>query len=296
MVETRPAESLAIDTVEDFGNKTVWPGSEQMNLMDDQNGQPNSAARSAAGSAADVSPQTVLRSPEHDDWLRAASDPALSADQALALLHHADLPGDVIEQLTRNRSILKLRKVNIALACHAHTPRHVSIPMIRRFYTFDLMKVAFSPVVPADVKVSADETLIARLKTITPGERSTLARRASARVAGALLLDTEERIMRTALENARLTETYVVQAVVKREASATLVQTVSRHEKWSLRRDVQVALLRTEHLSLAQALAFTREMPAEVLDEILQNSRLPEKIKNQLLQESSTRNAALSEE
>jgi hypothetical protein len=168
--------------------------------------------------------------------------------------------------------------------------------MIRQFYTFDLMKVAFSPVVPADVKVSADETLIARLKTITPGERSTLARRASARVAGALLLDTEERIMRTALKNARLTETYVVQAVVKREASATLVQTVSRHEKWSLRRDVQVALLRTEHLSLAQALAFTREMPAEVLDEILQNSRLPEKIKNQLLQESSTRNAALSEE
>jgi hypothetical protein len=260
--------------------------------MSGENEQPNPAPEKVAA----LSPQPVLRSPEHDDWLRAASDPALTEDQALALLHRADLTGDVTEHLAKNRSVLKLRKVKIALVCHAHTPRHVSIPLIRQFYTFDLMKVALSPVVPADVKLSADEVLIARLKTITPGERLTLARRASGRIAGALLLDGEERIMRAALENARLTETYVVQAVAKREANAALVQTVSRHEKWSVRRDVQAALLRTEHLSQAQALAFSSEVSAGKLIEILQTSRLPEEIKNQLLQESSTRNAALSEE
>lgn len=252
--------------------------------MNNQNEEPRSAEEDPA-----ISPRETIHSPEHDDWLRTATDPELSGDQALALLSRADLPGDVIEQLAKNRSAVKLRKVKIALACHAHTPRHLSIPLIRQFYTFDLMRVALSPVVPADVKVNADEILVARLKMITQGERSTLARRASAKVAGALLLDGEERIMRVALENARITEGHVARAVLSPEASVALVQAVSRHDKWSVRRDVQLALLRTEHLSLARALAFTREMPEEQLREILLASRLPEEIKNQLLQESSSR-------
>ena len=77
----------------------------------------------------------------------------------------------------------------MALAGHAHTPRHVSVPLARQFYTFDLMKLALSPGVPADVKTAVDDVLISRLKTVTVGERLTLARRASGRVAAALLLD-----------------------------------------------------------------------------------------------------------
>jgi hypothetical protein len=241
-----------------------------------------------------IPPADAPHSAAHDDLLRAATDPALSGDQALALLARADLPGEVIEQLAKNRSALKLRKVKIALACHAHTPRHVSVPLVRQFYTFDLMKVTLSPVVPADLKLSVDQTLIARSKTITLGERLTLARRASGRVAGALLLDREGRIMRVALENARLTEAQVVQAILSSGANAALVYAVSQHEKWSCRRDIQLALLRTEHLSLARALTFTREMSEAQLNEILKTSRLPEKIKNHLLQESAGRNTAPS--
>ena len=125
------------------------------------------------------------------DLLRTAADPALTEDFALALLKRADLPPEVIEQLAKNASALKSRKVKIALASHPKTPRHVSVPLARQFYTFDLMKVALSPTVPADVKVAVDDVLISRLKTVTIGERLTLARRASGRVAAALLLDVE---------------------------------------------------------------------------------------------------------
>ena len=95
--------------------------------------------------------------------------------------------------------------MKVALVCHPHTPRRVSVPLARQFYTVDLLKVALSPSVPADVKVAADEMLIARLKTITLGERLSLARRASGRVAGSLLLDSETRVMQSALQNPRLT-------------------------------------------------------------------------------------------
>ena len=251
--------------------------------------------------------------PASADLLRTAADPALTEDLVLALLKHHGLPIEVIEQLVKNASALKSRKVKIALASHPHTPRHMSVPLARQFYTFDLMKVALSPGVPADVKVAVDDVLISRLKTVTIGERLTLARRASGRVAAALLLDVETvdrkrmdgkivadkivnaktaaretRVMQTALENPRLTEALVIYSVLRPVASAALVQAVAQHAKWSCRREIRAALLRTEHLSLARALEFSREIPAPLLHELLASSRLPAPIKDQLLRERCT--------
>jgi hypothetical protein len=245
--------------------------------------------------------------PAPADLLRAAADPTLTEDLALALLKRADLHADVIQQLAKNVSALTSRKVKVALVSHPHTPRHVSVPMARQFYTFDLMKVALLPGVPADVKVALDDALIARLKAVTLGERLTLARRASGRVAAALLLggdgrdgkttvgelqtktaanaERENRVMLTALENPRLTEALLINSVLRPGAGAALVDAVAHHAKWSLRREIRAALLRTEHLSLARALEFSGEIPGALLREILGSSRLSDKIKGQLLHE-----------
>ena len=255
------------------------------------------------------------------DLLRTAANPDLTEDLALALLKRSDLPPEVLELLAKNVNALKSRKVKIALDSHPHTPRHVSVPLARQFYIFDLMKVALSPTVPVDVKVAADDVLISRLKTVTIGERLTLARRASGRVAAALLLDVagmegktgagqnedgkdpdsqnnqvritdaetvarETRVMRTALENPRLTEALVINAVLRPAASAALVHAVARHQKWSARREIRAALLRTAHLSLARALEFSQEIPTPLLHELLASSRLPVPIKDQLLRQS----------
>jgi hypothetical protein len=258
----------------------------------------------ATSSVASATPFTLAPA----DLLRTAADPALTEDFALALLKHPDLLPEVLEQLAKNTNALKSRKVKIALASHPHTPRHVSVPLARQFYTFDLMKVALSPTVPADVKVAVDDVLISRLKTVTIGERLTLARRASGRVAAALLLDVEigdgkiidrkivdaktvareTRVMQAALENPRLTEVLVINSVLRPAASAALVHAVARHTKWSPRREIRAALLRTKHLSLARALEFSHEFPSPVLHELLTASRLPAQIKDQLLRESQT--------
>jgi hypothetical protein len=214
-----------------------------------------------------------------------AAASTLTGDLALALMKRPDLPAEALEQIAKNRSA-QTRKVKFALACHPRTPRHVSVPLVRQLYTFDLMKLALSTRAPADVKLIADETLVARLKTVTLGERLTLARQASGRVAAALLLDGEKRIMSAALENSRLTETLVVKTVLKAAADTALVLAVSRHMKWSLRSDVQVALLQTPHLSLARALAFACAIPPAKLRELLKTSRLPGKIKNHLVREN----------
>jgi len=202
----------------------------------------------------------------------------LNEDQILALLHRHDLSPDAIEQLV-HPAAMKSRKVCVAIAAHPRAPRHLALRLLRQFYTFDLMRFALQPAAAADLKHVADEQLVARLASVTLGERLTLARRASGAVAAALLLDKESRVAHTALENARLTEAAVCKALMRPQAAAALVEAVCHHPKWSLRREIRLTLLRNPHTPPARALEFARTLPSRLLRDLLHNSRLPEDVK-----------------
>jgi hypothetical protein len=217
------------------------------------------------------------------------SDPALTEDLALALLKHPDLPAQALDKLSKNGGLMKSRKVKLALVEHPRTPRHVSVPKVKHFFTFDLMQVALTPVVPADIKMAAEESLINRLERLSQGERLSLAHRASGRVAAALLLDPETRVIHAALENSRLTESAVIRALMRHDAPAAFVSAVFHHSKWSPRREIRIALLRNEKTPLARAVEFARSLPAALVREILQGSRLPSAMKSSLLKDVSGR-------
>jgi len=227
--------------------------------------------------------EEAIHSSSAEVLIAAVSYSALNEDLALTLLKRMDLPGEALERLSKNSSAMKSRKVKLALVEHPKTPRHVSLPMARHLFTFDLMRVALTPAVPADVKAVADQTICNRIETITSGERLTLAHRASGRVATELLSDSESRVIHAAMENPRLTESQVVKAVMATKASPVFVQAVCHHVKWSLRREVRIALLRSQHTPLARALEFARSLPVTIVKEILHGSRLPANIKEALL-------------
>jgi hypothetical protein len=212
-------------------------------------------------------------------------DASLTEDAALSLLKRADIDPEILDQLSKIGELLKHRKVKLALVEHPKTPRHVSLPLIRQLYTFDLMQVALTPVVPADVKRSADETLCNRLDTICSGERLTLAHRGSGRIAEALLSDAESRVMQAALHNARLTESSIVRALARPESTTAFVDAVAHHPSWSLRREVRITLLRNAKTPPALALEFARALPLTLVREILHSSRLPATVKEYLLAE-----------
>jgi hypothetical protein len=137
---------------------------------------------------------------------------------------------------------MKRRRVLVAVVTHLQAPRHISLPGVRKLFTFDLMQVTLLPNVAREIKTLADEVLVSRLTTLASGERLTLARRASARIAGALLGDSEERIMQAALLNPYLTEGSVVRAIMRRDAPPSLISAISNHPKWAVRIEVRQAL------------------------------------------------------
>jgi len=207
---------------------------------------------------------------------------ALTEDLALAQLKNRDLSADDVDQISQNAALMKSRKVRLALASHPHAPRRVALRLIREFFNFELLHFALMPATAADLKRVADELLVARLASISLGERISLARRSSQMVAGALLLDKESQVWKPALENPRLTETAIVKALQRGATSPAFVEAVSHHSKWSYRLEIRAALLRNAHTPLALAIEFARRIPPAQLRDLLHTSRLPEQIKEYL--------------
>ena len=232
-------------------------------------GNSNSSEKPAAQSASGVTGPAEAREPASSE---------LNEDQALAALQRTDVSADALAQLARNPGALKSRKVLQALVAHPRTPRHISIPLLRRIFTFDLMQVALTPAVAADIKRAAEEQILLRSESLSSGEKISLARRGPGRIAAQLLKENDVRIVSVALDNGRLVEAGVVTALMRREASPLLFRLVSEHTKWSQRLEVQIALLQSEKTPLDRAISFAAHFSPEKLREIVPESRRAELI------------------
>ncbi|MGH9492314.1 MAG: hypothetical protein ACRD2K_02325 [Terriglobales bacterium] len=242
-------------------------------------------------SAAEERLEALVHSQSAEVLLEVAANPALTEDLALALLKRRDLPRGLVEILVKNGSVMKSRPVINAVARHPKTPRFIALPMLRHLYVFELMQIALMPGTPADLKMAAEENIVLRLETVSTGERMTLAKRASTRVAAQLLLDPETRIIAAALDNPYLTEAWIVKTLMNEKAPQAFVEGVCRHSKWPLRREVQTALLRNDKTPLARVLYFAQMLPTHVLKDTLRHSRLSASVKMYLFKELEQRAA-----
>jgi hypothetical protein len=95
--------------------------------------------------------------------------------------------------------------------------------------------------------------------------------------------------MTTALENSRLTEAAIIKALTRQDAPTSLVESVSRHPKWSVRREVRLALLRNSKTPITRALEFARSLPASMLREILNGSPLSANLQSYVRKELNKR-------
>jgi len=163
------------------------------------------SAKDSANSAPAASDPTIPPASEFDPG-------TCCEESVLALLRERDLAPEIIRQIHRSASLMKSRRVRFAVAAHPRVPRRVALQSIRELHTGDLARFALLPAAAADLKRFASEILLARLPSMTLGERISLARRSPAIVAAALLLDKESQVRRAARNNPRLPRTTIVNA------------------------------------------------------------------------------------
>ena len=242
--------------------------------------------------AQDSSLAAKIHSASEQDLLDVVSSPELNEDLARALFQRRDLSAEVLATLSQNHAALKVRAVLVGLVSHPKTPRHISIPLTRHLFTFELMQVVLQPAVPADLKMKIEEALMSRMSMISAGERITLAKRGSTRIAAGLLTNTDPRILEAALNNPYMTEAFVAKALNSPDSTAMLFDFIWRHPKWSLRTEIRISMLRAAKTPLHIAMDIVKSMPALQAKNALGSSRMNAAFKAKLLEEISERSKA----
>ncbi|MBI2815510.1 MAG: hypothetical protein HYX72_01080 [Acidobacteria bacterium] len=134
-------------------------------------------------------------------------------------------------------------RIKLAILKHPHAPRDVALRLLKFVYVFDLLELVFTPGTPAELKRLAEDAIIGQRESLALGQRISLSRRGSCRLAGLLLADREAPVLKAALSNPYLTEQAVAAGLMLEGASAELPLLIQRHPRWSVSRLVKQALV-----------------------------------------------------
>lgn len=216
-------------------------------------------------------------------------DPAFDEALLCLLLERKDLPSDLLSEVARRREWMRSYRVKVRVAGHPRAPRLVVLPLIRQLYVFDLVNLTLQPATPAEVRRIAEDVIMNRLPQLALGQRLTLARRGSARVAAALLAEGNERVVPLALDNAFLTESQVLKILSREDLPEIVPASLARHRKWSYLYNVRMALVRHPLTPLARVLAFLPDLTLRDLDELSGARSLPASLKQYIRAEVALR-------
>jgi len=242
-----------------------------------------------------------LRNASRDDFVRlihetpptqllpALENAQLDEELLCLLLQRKDLPQDFLQEVLVRRHFLKSYRVKKALAFHPHTARTEGLRLLRDLYLMDLVQFALSPGVPPDLKIKAEEQVVFRLPQIPLGQKITLARKAPARITGALLADGQPPVVKAALANPNLTEAQVLRVLSRDKLPPIVVQSIAQSAKWSHVYNVRIALIRQPSTTLTTILAFLPELTVTDLRELVAPGILPESLRHYLQAEIQRR-------
>jgi hypothetical protein len=232
---------------------------------------------------------TLIHDPSPEVLRALLDNPAFDEEVLCLLLRRRDLSGELLEEIGRRRHFQKSLRVKRALALHPHTPRLISLRLLRDLYLMDLVQVALTPGVPVELRRSAEEQVISRLPQLPLGQKITLARRGPARVAGALLAEGHAQVLSVVLNNPNLTEAQVLRALARDRVNPNVVRAVSQHSKWSHAYNVRLALVRHPAAPLSTVLSYLPELTVSDLRELVSPGIVPESLRKYLQAEIQRR-------
>jgi hypothetical protein len=231
----------------------------------------------------------LLHSDVEEILLALLQNPTFAELNVGVLLARKNLPASVIEEICKRRDWLKTYALKKALACHPHTPRLVSLRLLREMYLMDLVQIALLPGVSGELKRNAEEQLAARLPQLPLGQKITLARRGPARVAGLLLAEGHPLVVPVALDNIHLTAAQILKVLASEGVPESVVQAIAQHRKWSCDYSVRLALVRNPATTLTAVLSYLPELAVSDLRELAAPGIVPEPLRKYLEAETQRR-------
>lgn len=179
----------------------------------------------------------------------------LDLDDARAALRNPYLTVRVIQQLLEVEGLRSSYRWRKDLAWSRHTPPAVAMSLVPGLYWRDLAQLARDVRVHARLRRQAEEILLQRLPKLALGERIALARLATPALLSVLRHDTNERVFRALLENARLNEGALLAVAMNAGSRPSILRILARDRRWGARYELRRALVRNPRTPLQEALA-----------------------------------------
>ena len=193
----------------------------------------------------------ILLDPDIQLLHSALKNQNLNEQHLLALLKRRDLTEDLLKSIYQLDISKGSHRLKVALAKNPGTPAPVALALLPHLHLFELVDLCLIPGVTPDQKLGAERAILQRLPTTELGNKMTLARRATATVVGAILKGGEARLVEICLSSPRLREVVILQFINGATSSAETISIIARHDKWKLRPNLKLAILknrRTPHI------------------------------------------------
>ena len=201
-------------------------------------------------------------------------NPLLGEKQVSILLSRRDLGREIVARIAGNREWMKSYPLKLAVVKHPRAPRHLALPLLKYLYLFDLLKVAGTVGVPPELRRQAEEAILLQKEGLSLGQRLSLAKQGSNRIAAGLLLDSDRRVIDAALQNPAMTEHSVTRGLLDQKSPPALTDAVLEHRRWSVCYGVKLALIRAPHTSLGRVMSILPGLLQGDLDDIAEDPRV----------------------
>jgi hypothetical protein len=205
-------------------------------------------------------------------------------------LRSPSCPRRLVEKLAVLRWVRASRVLPQLLLRHRGCPRAFAWETLPRLGWHDILAVVRDPRTAPAIRRQGERKLIERLRNLTTGERTSLARLATRAVIAAMLADDFPACVQALLDNPQFTEGDAVRLLTvtrSKECAAAVV----RHPRWGASRAVVTAAVRCDALPLGVALGLLVVLPKTRLEETARAPDVPAALRDAALELVSRRRA-----
>ncbi len=207
------------------------------------------------------------------------SNPVIQEEHLLILLRNARITQDVVELICERNDWISSYRVQSAIANCPKAPFAIAIRMIQLLFWHDLLKTIGNLKLNPRLRRTAENYLKVRLTEMSLGEKMSLARTCPRPLIGHLRGEKDLKIIAELLRNPQLVEDDVVLMVNDEMTARSVLASIGRDYKWSVRYPVRLALVRNARTPLHVALSIVSKLKKQDLEPLIRHPHTPELIR-----------------
>ncbi len=217
------------------------------------------------------------------------SEQNLTEEIVLIIANRKNINPKILESIYTDIRWKDSYRIKLALCKNPRTPLKVSLSIIEELKIFDLADLTRNSAVPITVRTKAESIITEKILSMPLGIKMTLAKRASNNVLFRLIEDGMKEVVAICLDSPYITEGDICRIVNLKRITSQVIRQIASHPKWSLRYEVQRALILNHHTPLSSVINFLKNIKTIDLKELYSLQEVPPSTKPFIYKELSER-------